>query len=200
MLIARPLRSLASRAPLRFSLLRLSAAVKPYERPPSHGLQYYSAVPGEDVVGQPYRHMAADQQVGGAAGQARAGRWAACRAGQECRARNSLTAGQDTAGQLRAGRGRARVPRGAAGRRTHHAASPCSFAFFVLFPPSLLRTTGAWCGTILGQYPAALVTSCVHLRLHTSLPSFAGPFCRCLAPHNTWMTSSCRQGRCTPRW
>lgn len=40
-------------------------AVKPYERPPSHGLQYFSAVPGEDVVGQPYRHMAADQQVGG---------------------------------------------------------------------------------------------------------------------------------------
>ncbi|PSC76668.1 Xanthine dehydrogenase [Micractinium conductrix] len=43
------------------------SAVKPYERPPSHGLQYYSAVPGEDVVGQPYRHMAADQQVSGAA-------------------------------------------------------------------------------------------------------------------------------------
>lgn len=43
------------------------SAVKPYERPPSHGLQYFSAVPGEDVVGQPYRHMAADKQVSGAA-------------------------------------------------------------------------------------------------------------------------------------
>ncbi|EFN53303.1 hypothetical protein CHLNCDRAFT_136969 [Chlorella variabilis] len=43
------------------------AAVKPYERPASHGLQYYSAVPGEDVVGQPYRHQAADEQVCGTA-------------------------------------------------------------------------------------------------------------------------------------
>lgn len=45
------------------SPLPLLAAVKPYERPASHGLQYYSAVPGEDVVGQPYRHQAADEQV-----------------------------------------------------------------------------------------------------------------------------------------
>lgn len=43
---------------------RAAAAAKPYERPPSHGLQYFSAAPGEDVVGQPVRHMAADQQVG----------------------------------------------------------------------------------------------------------------------------------------
>ena len=41
-----------------------SAAVQPYERAASHGLQYYSPVPGEDVVGQPYRHLAADEQVG----------------------------------------------------------------------------------------------------------------------------------------
>lgn len=41
--------------------------MKPYEREPSHGLQYYSAVPGEDVVGQPYRHQAADEQVCGTA-------------------------------------------------------------------------------------------------------------------------------------
>ena len=41
------------------------AAVQPYERPPTHGLQYYSAVPGEDIVGQPVRHMAADQQASG---------------------------------------------------------------------------------------------------------------------------------------
>lgn len=39
------------------------AAVQPYERPPSHGLQYFSAVPGEDIVGQPVRHMAVDQQA-----------------------------------------------------------------------------------------------------------------------------------------
>lgn len=45
------------------------AAVKPYERPPSHGLQYFSAVPGEDVVGQPYRHMAADKQASQAGGR-----------------------------------------------------------------------------------------------------------------------------------
>jgi xanthine dehydrogenase/oxidase len=43
------------------------SAVQPYERPPSHGLQYYSAVPGEEIVGQPVRHMAADQQVCGSA-------------------------------------------------------------------------------------------------------------------------------------
>ena len=47
-------------------MLSESAAVQPYERPPSHGLQYYSAVPGEEIVGQPVRHMAADQQASGA--------------------------------------------------------------------------------------------------------------------------------------
>lgn len=61
------------------------AAVKPYERPPSHGLQYYSEVPGEDVVGQPYRHMAADEQVRkqGGLGVAAGGtpRWRLGRAG-----------------------------------------------------------------------------------------------------------------------
>ena len=39
-----------------------SAAV-PFHRPPVQGLQYYSKVPGEAVVGQPTRHMAADLQV-----------------------------------------------------------------------------------------------------------------------------------------
>ena len=39
-----------------------SAAV-PFERPPVQGLQYYSKVPGEAIVGQPTRHMAADLQV-----------------------------------------------------------------------------------------------------------------------------------------
>lgn len=57
--------SLGLPSPWLYSLLTLPgcAAVKPYERPSSHGLQYFSAVPGEDVVGQPYRHMAADQQA-----------------------------------------------------------------------------------------------------------------------------------------
>lgn len=45
----------------------LLAAITPYSRPPSCGLQYHSAVPEEDVVGQPYRHMAADLQVCGEA-------------------------------------------------------------------------------------------------------------------------------------
>lgn len=39
-----------------------SAAV-PFERPPVQGLQYWSKVPGEAVIGQPTRHMAADLQV-----------------------------------------------------------------------------------------------------------------------------------------
>lgn len=39
-----------------------SAAV-PFHRPPVQGLQYWSKVPGEAVVGQPTRHMAADLQV-----------------------------------------------------------------------------------------------------------------------------------------
>ncbi|DBA72485.1 TPA: hypothetical protein ACH3X2_010250 [Trebouxia sp. C0005] len=43
-----------------------SAAV-PFHRPPVQGLQYYSKVPGEAVVGQPTRHMAADLQVCGEA-------------------------------------------------------------------------------------------------------------------------------------
>lgn len=43
-----------------------SAAV-PFERPPVQGLQYYSKVPGEAIVGQPTRHMAADLQVCGEA-------------------------------------------------------------------------------------------------------------------------------------
>ncbi|KAL6770287.1 XDH1 [Auxenochlorella protothecoides x Auxenochlorella symbiontica] len=44
-----------------------ASAITPYSRPPSCGLQYHSAVPEEDVVGQPYRHMAADLQVCGEA-------------------------------------------------------------------------------------------------------------------------------------
>ena len=43
------------------------SAVETYHRPPSKGLQYYSSVPNEDVVGQPYRHAAADMQVSGEA-------------------------------------------------------------------------------------------------------------------------------------
>lgn len=36
---------------------------QPYERPPARGIQCFSGVPDEDVVGKPYRHMAADMQV-----------------------------------------------------------------------------------------------------------------------------------------
>ena len=39
------------------------APLQPYERPPARGLQYYSGAPDEDVVGQPYHHVAADMQV-----------------------------------------------------------------------------------------------------------------------------------------
>jgi xanthine dehydrogenase/oxidase len=38
-----------------------------YERAPCRGLQYFSSVPDEDVVGKPYRHQAADMQVTGEA-------------------------------------------------------------------------------------------------------------------------------------
>ena len=62
--IRTPLANCPRRCSLPSPLPPLSAAVQPYERPASHGLQYYSPVPGEDVVGQPYRHMAADEQVG----------------------------------------------------------------------------------------------------------------------------------------
>jgi xanthine dehydrogenase/oxidase len=43
------------------------SAVQPYHRPSTCGLQYYSPVPDVDVVGQPYRHAAADMQVTGEA-------------------------------------------------------------------------------------------------------------------------------------
>ena len=43
------------------------SAVQPYHRPSSCGLQYFSAVADEDIVGQPYRHSAADMQVTGEA-------------------------------------------------------------------------------------------------------------------------------------
>ena len=39
------------------------SAARSFERPPVQGLQYYSKVPGQAVVGQPTRHMAADLQV-----------------------------------------------------------------------------------------------------------------------------------------
>jgi xanthine dehydrogenase/oxidase len=39
-----------------------SAAVR-FERPPSQGMQYFTKVDEQDVVGQPSRHMAADLQV-----------------------------------------------------------------------------------------------------------------------------------------
>ena len=42
-----------------------ASATAAYDRPASKGLQYYSAVAGEDVVGQPYRHAAADMQASG---------------------------------------------------------------------------------------------------------------------------------------
>lgn len=43
------------------------SAAQEYSRPASHGLQYFDAVHPESVVGQPYRHMAADLQVCGEA-------------------------------------------------------------------------------------------------------------------------------------
>jgi xanthine dehydrogenase/oxidase len=43
------------------------SAVQPYHRPSTAGLQYYSPSPDVDVVGQPYRHAAADMQVTGEA-------------------------------------------------------------------------------------------------------------------------------------
>ncbi|KAK9811378.1 hypothetical protein WJX72_002855 [[Myrmecia] bisecta] len=43
------------------------SAVAKFERPASHGLQYYSQVPDQDIVGQPVRHLAADLQVTGEA-------------------------------------------------------------------------------------------------------------------------------------
>lgn len=43
------------------------SAAKPYERHPPHGVQFYAPAPKEDVVGQPYQHMAADLQVSGEA-------------------------------------------------------------------------------------------------------------------------------------
>lgn len=39
------------------------SAALPFHRPPVQGLQYWSKVPGEAVVGQPTRHMAADVQA-----------------------------------------------------------------------------------------------------------------------------------------
>lgn len=39
------------------------SAALPFHRPPVQGLQYWSKVPGEAIVGQPTRHMAADLQV-----------------------------------------------------------------------------------------------------------------------------------------
>ena len=36
---------------------------QPYERDAARGLQYFSGVPDEDIVGKPYRHMAADMQA-----------------------------------------------------------------------------------------------------------------------------------------
>lgn len=46
---------------------RFRSVTQPYTRPLPHGLQYFSAVPDEEVVGQPHRHMAADIQVTGEA-------------------------------------------------------------------------------------------------------------------------------------
>ncbi|KAH7618960.1 putative Xanthine dehydrogenase 1 [Nannochloris sp. 'desiccata'] len=43
------------------------SAVQPYHRPSTCGLQYYSPTSDVDVVGQPYRHAAADMQVTGEA-------------------------------------------------------------------------------------------------------------------------------------
>lgn len=46
-----------------FEYLTPFCCAQPYERPPARGIQYFSGVPDEDVVGKPYRHMAADMQV-----------------------------------------------------------------------------------------------------------------------------------------
>ncbi len=44
------------------------SAAAPYARPPVRGVQFYAkAAEGQGAVGQDYRHMAADLQVGAAA-------------------------------------------------------------------------------------------------------------------------------------
>ena len=40
-----------------------TSGIERYERPPVRGLQYFSSAGDEDVVGKPYRHVAADMQV-----------------------------------------------------------------------------------------------------------------------------------------
>lgn len=40
-----------------------TSGIQRYERAPVRGLQYFGSVPDEDVVGKPYRHVAADMQV-----------------------------------------------------------------------------------------------------------------------------------------
>lgn len=40
-----------------------TSGIQRYERAPVRGLQYFSGVPDEDVVGKPYRHVSADMQV-----------------------------------------------------------------------------------------------------------------------------------------
>jgi hypothetical protein len=40
-----------------------TSGIQRYERAPVRGLQYFSSTGDEDVVGKPYRHVAADMQV-----------------------------------------------------------------------------------------------------------------------------------------
>ena len=40
-----------------------ASAAAGYHRPPSRGLQYFSTVPDQDIVGQPIPHLAAKLQV-----------------------------------------------------------------------------------------------------------------------------------------
>lgn len=40
-----------------------TSGIQRYERDPVRGLQYFSGVADEDVVGKPYRHVSADMQV-----------------------------------------------------------------------------------------------------------------------------------------
>ena len=50
---------------MQAAVLRVASwcRMQPYEREAARGLQYFSGVADEDIVGKPYRHMAADMQV-----------------------------------------------------------------------------------------------------------------------------------------
>ena len=48
---------------MRGKRLTVLESAQPYEREAARGLQYFSGVPDENIVGKPYRHMAADMQA-----------------------------------------------------------------------------------------------------------------------------------------